>query len=405
MRVLFILLCAYTTAASAESPLSLDEAVQLALREQPALLALERAATAATETSGAEARLPDPKLRFGVQNLPITGAEAFSLDAEDMTMTTVGVMQEFVRGAKLDTRAARAGAEAEQWSAEREQTARQIARDSALAWLDIYYARELNVLVDELLRDAEVERATAQAQFTAGRMEAREVLALDAMRGMMEHRQTEARRTEGKGRAMLARWIGQDAKRPLTHDLPALSPPALAALEARLSAHPMLAVARHSVTVAEHEARLARLATKPDWNMELMYGARSGGRDDMITLLFGMDLPIAAAQRQLPRLAAGQALAERAQWQVADRERQLRSELLTAWSDWQSVTERERRHADLLLPAARARADSALAAYRGGKAPLSAVWEARRALAEVSQEHLSLHVDAARAAAQLRYFE
>jgi hypothetical protein len=56
--------------------------------------------------------------------------------------------------------------------------------------------------------------------------------------------------------------------------------------------------ARQSVTVAEHEARLARLATKPDWNMELMYGARSGGRDGMITLLFGMDLPIATAQRQ-----------------------------------------------------------------------------------------------------------
>jgi hypothetical protein len=83
MRVLFILLCVYTGVASADTPLSLDEAVQLALREQPALLALDRAATAATETSGAEARLPDPKLRFGVQNLPITGAEAFSLDAED----------------------------------------------------------------------------------------------------------------------------------------------------------------------------------------------------------------------------------------------------------------------------------------------------------------------------------
>lgn len=405
MRVLFILLCVWSGAVLADAPLSLDAAVQLSLREQPALLALDRAATAATESSGADARLPDPKLRFGLQNVPVTGTDSFSLDAEDMTMQTVGVMQEFVRGAKLDARAARAGAEARQWSAEREQMARQIGRDTALAWLDIFYAREVNVLLDELLRDAGVERETAQAQFTAGRMEARELLSLDAMRGMMEHRQTEARRTEGKGRAMLARWIGPDAARPLTGNLPALSPPVLPVLEERLSAHPMLAAARQSATVAEHEAQLAQLATKPDWNMELMYGARSGGRDDLVTLLFGMDLPIAQGSRQVPRFAAAQALAERARWQAADRERQLRAELLTAWSDWQSVNERERRHADLLLPAAQARVDTAIAAYRGGKASLSTIWEARRALSEVTQEHLSLQVDAVRAAVQLRYFE
>lgn len=405
MRVLIFLSCLCAGPAFAGGPLSLDEAVQLALREQPALLALDRAATAAGESSGAEARWPDPKLRFGVQNVPVTGADSFSLDAEDMTMQTVGVMQEFVRGAKLDARAARAGAEARQWSAEREQTTRQIARDAALAWLDIFYAREVNVLLDELLRDAAVERQTAQAQFTAGRMEARELLSLDTMRGMMEHRQTDARRTEGRGRAMLARWIGPEALRPLTPDLPAFASPALPALEERLAAHPMLAAARHSVAVAEYEAQLARLATQPDWNMELMYGARSGGRDDLVTLLFGVDLPIAQSRRQLPRFAASQALAERAQWQAADRERQLRAELLTAWSDWESVTERERRHADLLMPAAQARVDTALAAYRGGKGSLSAVWEARRALAEVIQEHLSLQVDAVRAAVQLRYFE
>jgi hypothetical protein len=57
-----------------------------------------------------------------------------------------------------------------QWSAERN---RRRARSRAIprSRLDIT-ARELNVLVDELLRDAGWS-APAQAQFTAGRMQAR----------------------------------------------------------------------------------------------------------------------------------------------------------------------------------------------------------------------------------------
>src|SRR5258706_3431076 len=91
--------------------LSLAEAQRLAAREAPLLGAQEAALRAAKEASVSAAELPDPKLIAGVDNLPLDGADRFSMSRDFMTMRNVGISQDFVRGAKLRLRGERADAE------------------------------------------------------------------------------------------------------------------------------------------------------------------------------------------------------------------------------------------------------------------------------------------------------
>ena len=69
--------------------------------------ASDAAARGAREMAVAAGQLPDPVLRAGVDNLPVNGPDAWSLDRDFMTMRRIGVMQEYVSSAK---RAATAGA-------------------------------------------------------------------------------------------------------------------------------------------------------------------------------------------------------------------------------------------------------------------------------------------------------
>ena len=96
-------------AASAESqaPLSLYEALRIAEERAPVLAASHAAARGMRERGRLAAELPDPVLRAGIDNLPVTGPDAFSIGADFMTMRRIGVAQEFV---SRDKRMARAGA-------------------------------------------------------------------------------------------------------------------------------------------------------------------------------------------------------------------------------------------------------------------------------------------------------
>src|SRR5213594_2741353 len=51
-----------------------------------------RAVAAAREMAVAAAQLPDPMLKFGIDNLPINGPDRFSVARDFMTMRRIGVM-------------------------------------------------------------------------------------------------------------------------------------------------------------------------------------------------------------------------------------------------------------------------------------------------------------------------
>jgi len=89
------------------APLSLEAALQLAGQRSESARAARASVLSATEASRSAARLPDPTLRVGVDNLPATGADRFHTAREPMTMKRIGISQEWL---SADKRAARQAA-------------------------------------------------------------------------------------------------------------------------------------------------------------------------------------------------------------------------------------------------------------------------------------------------------
>lgn len=389
---------------AAEPPLTLARATHLALERNRQLAAQDSAAAAFRDMAVAAGQRPDPVLKLGVDNLPTSGADRFSLGADFMTMRRVGMMQEFTSADKLRLRAGRYEREAEKSLVEKDAAAAAIERDTALAWLERYYAEATATLIAEQGAQAALEIQAAEGAYRGARSSQAELLAARAALGAIEDRASDARRRVRAANTMLARWIGPAADLPLA-GASASDTLRLArdASDSALAHHPQLAVLAKREEIAEAEAQLARANKKADWSVELAYQQRGPGYANMLS--FGLSIPLQwdRKNRQNRELSARLATLEQAR---AEREEAVRAHgaetraMLDAWDNGRERIERYRRD---LLPLAAERTTASLAAYRGGRTALSEVLAARRSELELRIQALQLEADTARLWAQLNY--
>src|SRR5450759_809999 len=145
------------TQAMAQSPLTLADAQRQAVERSRMLVAQDSAVIASREMAVSAAQLPDPVAKLGINNLPVNGEDRFSLTRDFMTMRSVGLMQELTRAEKRAARAARFEREADKSLADKSVTIAAIQRDTAIAWLDRYYAEAMSTVVSEQSRAAAAE--------------------------------------------------------------------------------------------------------------------------------------------------------------------------------------------------------------------------------------------------------
>ena len=93
------LLLASVQAFGAEG-LTFNQALQLALRQSPELRAESARVEAAQQAEGPADALPDPTLILGLDNVPVDGADRYSLSSDFMTMQRIGVTQRFPNRSK-----------------------------------------------------------------------------------------------------------------------------------------------------------------------------------------------------------------------------------------------------------------------------------------------------------------
>jgi cobalt-zinc-cadmium efflux system outer membrane protein len=403
-RYLLLICLASSPLARGESELSISQARELALKEQPLLSSQEAEISAAQEAAVAAGQLPDPKLNAGLKDYPVTGSDAFSIRRDNFTMLMVGVMQEFPREEKrklLTNRELLAAGKATQ---ELDLTRRTISRDAALAWLELYYPEQAIALVRELEREAEVQIESAEIGYRAGRKTQADVLAEQVTLALLKDRKAEFSKQSAQARAGLSRWIGTAASREIEEKLPEETPPPLERLLALIESHPHLNTLDKQTDIAQNEVALARQAYKPDWNLEVYYAARPEF-SDFVGVQVGIDLPIFAKNRQDRTLASRLAQLDKTRSLKEDALRSVKADAARYYAEWQSANERLSVFFDQdILPTARSRIEAALAAYQSGKADLASVLEARRAELDLRLQQLALTVDKARALTQLQYF-
>ena len=400
----FLLVCFLGAAAASDAaPLSFETALRIATHSSPDIEAQSATVAAARAESVAAGRLPDPKLALGVENLPATGAEKWSLTRDFMTMRKVGVMQDLPNRARRQAQVAAAEASVAKAEAERRLGILTVRRETALAWLDRYFLERRDALFDELEQENRLFAAAVQAQFAGGRGAPADVVGPKQEAADIADRRDELAAEIAKSRAVLERWVGTAAQEPLDGAPPALTVDA-EHLRGHVHEHPELAVFVPMTQMAQAQVHDAEAAKRPDWSVELAYGRRGAEFSDMVSLQFTIDLPIFARTRQDPRIQARREELTRVETEreamVRDHTRELEADL----AEYDVVTRQLARLRDAHLPLAREKVDYQFASYRAGKGDLTAVIAARRELIDVRLKEIELESKRASASARLYYF-
>ena len=389
----------------AEELLSLAETIQLATQNQPLLQSLDDAAASSREASIAEAQLPDPKIKFGVTNLPVTNSNALRLDREDMTMVNVGFAQNMTPLKKREVASNRQLAVADQFATEQVATARSIERDAALAWLDVYEAQRKTELYQRLIDNMIAERKVLAASISSGNAKTSDVLGVDTNISITKEKRIFALRDERKARAALARWIGKSASRPISTELPAMTNKLNHdTTQQKIEKHPLLKNAFQSEKVAQYAVDSAQANLERSWGWEVGYGKRFNGHSDMISFEISIDLQLDRVNRQDRRTAEKLVLVERVRKLTEDRRRQLSSELESAMADAEAAEALENESRTQLIPNAQAKLSIAQAGYKSGMQTIADVWQARRSVIDIELDRLSILTDKQRAAVRIGYF-
>jgi len=198
-------------AFAADVPLTLDYAQSLAVSGSRQLAAQDSAALSSRELAVAAGQMPDPVLKLGIDNLPVTGTDQLSLTDDFMTMRRVGVMQEITGSDKRRSRVALYERSAEKSLDEKSVTIAAIQRDTAIAWLDRYFAEQMVATVTEQVSQAQLEVQSAESAYRSGRGNQSDIFAARSALALLEDRSSEIRRRVRNAKISLVRWIGSAA--------------------------------------------------------------------------------------------------------------------------------------------------------------------------------------------------
>jgi len=382
-------------------PLSFEAALRRAENEAPSLRASEAGIEAGRSDAIAADRLPDPTLDVGISDFPVSGPDAGRFNRDDFTMTTLGVSQMLVNPAKRRARAGRANAEIEIAEAGFAVAAQSVRTETAIAWIDLYYARLRLAQLDLLNTSLDNLQATVSARLASGAARPSQAFEPEQLRAAITDRRSELSADVARAAALLARYTG-DAEADV-----AGAPPILqidrAVLLAGISRLPRLRLIDAQAGAADADVRLARADLQPDWTVSASYGRREPAFGDLVSVGVSIDLPLFSGRRQEPRIAARISDASRVRFERVALEREVRAALEADLADHTMHDQRLENARAVLVPLARRRAELDLASYGAGTLDLGSALLSSLSLAEAEVEALAREAAVARDAIRITF--
>ena len=356
--------------------LTFETAQHIALSDAPQLQAIQAQITVAQQSAIPAGELPDPKIKVGIDNLPLSGPDRLDLGSNGMAMQTIALMQEFPSSDKRNARVQAANARISVSEMERKIARQTVARETAQAWISQNNLELQLALIDKLETENTIFARAIQAQLASGKGSITDTVLPKQELARLEEARDELNARRLQANAQLKRWVGNAANDGVTGTPPEfqIKP---AALQDRLASRPELAAFDPRSDVLNAEIAEARAAKTPDWGVELKY-QRNPQDFDSVMVEFSFDLPIFSGKRQDPMIAAKMAerTALEAERQASTRER--RAELANDLAELQRLEQANQRFQMTLLPLAEEKVALSLASWKSGKGSLSDVIVARR---------------------------
>lgn len=349
-------------------------------------------------------QLPDPKLKFGIENVPVQGSNSHRFTREGMTMQRISVMQEYVSEDKRDRKAETILAQSASSAAKAEVIRTTLQKTTAQAWLDLALSQKVLTTAQKLVDETERQVGVQKATVASGSSPASSVVDIRMTLLGMEDRVTLAQRDVALAQTRLLQLTGKQIDKtsgtlPRYQRLPA--DPAL--LEQNIGQHPEVIEAAREADVAKARSAQSAVAAKPNVGVEVFYAHRADDYDDMAGVMFTVDLPMFKSQRQDKDLAADMSRSMEANDQLALANRERVALVRTLVAQYQAAQTLWLRQQDEILPLQRQRLSLVEAQYRSGQSTLSDLLNARRTLLDTELTAHSAEKNVAETWAAIRY--
>lgn len=389
--LLAALALACAPAAAWSAPLTLEAAIDLALRANPSLRAAGSEVAAQEGALTQAGALPNPELEFVREG-----------EQGDSRTTTVTLNVPIELGGK---RAARidAARQERQLAAIALETARdRIRADTAAAFHEVVAARERERMAQELVALAGRALAAAGKRVEAGTLSPVEETRARVAQGSARIEALQAARDlEGARIRLAALWAGDgrglEIVAPQAAALPAA--PSLDKLLAQLDGSPAMRHARLQVAHRQALARVEKSRRMPDVNV--IVGTQREGPDARNRAVLGLSVPLPLFDRNDGAVLGALRRVDKAQGEADAEGARLRAELAQAHARLGAALAECALISTEILPGAE---DAQRAANRGfelGKFGLIDVLDAQRVLAQSKNQYLNAVAESHRAAADI----
>ena len=387
------LACGFASASAAawSAPLTLEAAIDLALRANPTLRAAGSEVAAQQGALAQAGALPNPELEL------LREGEGSS---SRTTTATLNIPIELggKRAARVEAARQEGALAAIALEAERDK----VRADAAAAFHDVVAAQERERMARELVALAGRALAAAGKRVEAGTLSPVEETRARVAQGSARIEALQAGRDLEGARIRLAALWGGDARQLSIHapQAAALPPaPPLDQLLAQLDRSPAMRHARAQVGQREALARLERARRTPDVNV--IVGAQREGPDTRNRAVLGLSVPLPLFNRNDGAVLDALRRVDKARDQQDAEGVRLRAELAQAHARLTAALAECALISTEILSGAE---DAERAANRGfelGKFGLIDVLDAQRVLAQSKNQYLNAVLDAHRAAADI----
>lgn len=373
------LLCLFVTLPA--SAATLDQAIRAAESYSAELSANSHQVDALDNMADSATQLPDPKLKFGLDNVPVQGNNAHRFTREGMTMQKIGIQQQYISSTKRERKADAIRAQAQQTAAGAALIRARLQRETAQAWFNLSLSEKTLASVQSLINETRRQVGTQKAGIASGGANPSSVLDVELALNAMRNEEDNARRDVQIAQANLQRLTGEDIDKasgtfPRIERLPAER----SALIDGIKQHPEVVQAARAADSAKAKSAQSEVAAIPDVGVEVYYGRRADDYDDMAGVMFTVDLPIFQNQRQDKDHAADMSRTYEANDQLTQIIRQHQADLAALIAQYDAAKAIYDRQDQQVLPLLRSKISLVEAQYQSGSSSLTEILAARRDL-------------------------
>ncbi len=385
--------------------LSLEEAEQLALDNDPDIQAFLSRAEAFEHLAASVTELPDVQLRAGLMNYPL---EHGNFRTEGMTHSIIGVRQ------SIPQRGLRPALFDKNEHLAREQDylsvnhALDIQHEVRHAWLDAtFHERRLELILKSKGLFGDLLHL-ARTLYSTGDGNQSDILQVELEQFKLEDRILEAEQHRDHAYISLREYVGKDRSFNVSATLPSWnSVPSLTDLRPALVEHPKMLALTAQADANAAQIRVEESGLNRKWMIDLSYAYRDGGlisgrsRSDLISASISFNLPIWGQEKYRQKVVQVSKMHSATLHKQASTLRELETKLESALKHWTTLSSRVTLYEEQILPKTEELVTVNLESYENQANNLSDVVQSYINQIDAELKHLELTINRLKAWADI----